>query len=114
MVMGVRVNPYPGFGDNPSAYSTCRFRLTQRGKEYGILFIFCLFCEYIPLEYVRVPVISRVNQAEYVVHIREVAPQEYVNIYSTRRDTNPRRGEVCGTNGMIYICARIDVDMDVI
>ena len=25
------------------------------------------------------------NQAEYGIHIRVVAPQEYVNIYSTRR-----------------------------
>ena len=31
-----------------------------------------------------------------------------------RRDTNPRRGEVCGTSGEIYMCARIDIDMDVI
>jgi len=27
----------------------------------------------------------RVNQAEYVIHIFVVAPQKYVNIYSTRR-----------------------------
>ena len=27
----------------------------------------------------------RVYQAEYVIHIGVVAPQEYVNIYSTRR-----------------------------
>ena len=26
-----------------------------------------------------------VNQAEYVIHVRVVAPQEYVSIYSTRR-----------------------------
>jgi len=26
-----------------------------------------------------------VNQAEYGIHIRVVAPQKYVNIYSTRR-----------------------------
>jgi len=31
-----------------------------------------------------------------------------------RWDTNPRRGEVCGTSGEIYMCARIDIDMDVI
>jgi len=30
-------------------------------------------------------VIYRVNQAGYVIHILLVAPQEYVNIYSTRR-----------------------------
>ena len=37
------------------------------------------------LEYVRIYVIYRVNQAEHVIHILVVAPQEYVNIYSTRR-----------------------------
>jgi len=55
----------------------------NRGKEYGILFIFSLFCEYIHLEYVRIHVIYKVNQAEYVIHILVVALQEYVNIYST-------------------------------
>jgi len=44
-----------------------------------------LFCEYIHLEYVHIHVIYRVNQAECVSHILVVAPQEYVNIYSTRR-----------------------------
>jgi len=47
--------------------------------------MFSLFCEYIRLEYVRIHVIYRVNQAESVIHILVVAPQEYVNIYSTRR-----------------------------
>jgi len=51
--------------------------------------MFCLFCEYIHLEYVRIHVINRVNQMEYVIHILVVAPQEYVNIYSTRRVTTP-------------------------
>jgi len=37
------------------------------------------------LEYVRIHVICRVNQAECFIHIYVVAPQEYVNIYSTRR-----------------------------
>jgi len=37
------------------------------------------------IEYVRMHVIYRLNQAEYVIHICVVAPQEYVNIYSTRR-----------------------------
>jgi len=57
----------------------------EPGEEYGILFIFSLFCEYIQLEYVRIHVIYRVNQAGYGIHIRVVAPLEYVNIYSTRR-----------------------------
>jgi len=57
----------------------------ERGKEHGILFIFSLFCEYIILEYVGIHVIYRVNTAEYGIHILVVAPQEYMNIYSTRR-----------------------------
>ena len=57
----------------------------ERRRKYGILFIFSLFCEYIDLEYVRVPVIYRVNQAEYVIHIRVAASQEYLNRYSARR-----------------------------
>jgi len=32
-----------------------------------------------------VSVIYRVHKEEYVIHIRVVAPQEYVNIYSTCR-----------------------------
>jgi len=47
--------------------------------------MFSLFCECFHLEYVRIHVIYRVNQAEHVIHIRVVAPQEYVNIYSTCR-----------------------------
>jgi len=54
-------------------------------KNEGILFIFSLFCENITLEYVRIHVIYRVNQAEYVIHMLVVAPQEYVNIYPARR-----------------------------
>jgi len=62
----------------------------ERRTKYGILFIFSLFCEYSYFEYVRINAICRVNQAEYIFRIRIVAPQEYVNIYSTRR-TNPDR-----------------------
>ena len=64
---------------------TLHVEYVEHGKEYGILFKFSLFCEYIYLEYVRIHVIYRVNQAEYGIHILVVAPQEYVNIYSTRR-----------------------------
>jgi len=60
---------------------TLHVEYTERGKEYGILFIFSLFCENIHLEYVRIHLIYRVNQAEYVFQILVVAPQEYVNIY---------------------------------
>jgi len=48
----------------------------EREKEYGIRFIFSLFCEYIHLEYVRIHGIYRANQAEYVIHVFVVAPQE--------------------------------------
>ena len=50
--------------------------------------MFNLFCEYTNLEYVRVPVINRPHQAEYVIHIRVAASQEYVNTYSTRRPSS--------------------------
>jgi len=49
-------------------------------EECGILFICCLPCKYVHLEYVRVHVICRVHQAEYVIHLLVVAPQEYVEI----------------------------------
>jgi len=58
--------------------------LEQRTK-CGILFIFSLFSEYNNLEYVPVPVMYRVNQAEYAIHILVAASQEYVTTYSTRR-----------------------------
>jgi len=57
----------------------------ERGKGYGSLFRCRLFCEYIHLEYVRIHVVYRVNQAEYAVHIRVAASQEYVNTYSACR-----------------------------
>jgi len=57
----------------------------ERRLKYRILFIFSLFCEYINLEYVRVPVIFRVNQAEYVIHFLVAASKAYVKTYSTRR-----------------------------
>jgi len=61
--------------------------LNKRSQEetYGIPFIIGLFCAYSNLEYVRVPVIHRINQAEYVIHVCVAASQEYVNTYSTRR-----------------------------
>jgi len=62
-----------------------RVGYAERGKEYGILFMYSLFCEYAHLGYERVRVIYRVNQAESGIRILVVAPQEYVNIYSTRR-----------------------------
>jgi len=57
----------------------------EQRTKFGIRFIFSPFCEYIYFEYVRIYVIYRVNQAEYGIHVLLVAPQEYVNIYSTCR-----------------------------
>jgi len=74
-----------------------RVECAARGKEHGILFIFSLFSEYIQLEYVRIHVIYRLNQAEYGIHIRVVAPQEYVNIYSTRRKLCAYAGTILPT-----------------
>jgi len=38
---------------------TLHVEYAERGEEYGILFIFCLFCEYIPLEYVGIHGLTR-------------------------------------------------------
>jgi len=61
--------------------------LNTRNEETNAVFYFysSLFCENSYLEYVYIHVIYRGNQAEYVIHSLVVAPQEYVNIYSTRR-----------------------------
>jgi len=72
----------------PHLHETLYVGYAEPGNEYGILFTFSLFCEY----YVRVHVIYRVNQAEYGIHILVVAPQECVNICSTRRYAT--RGEI--------------------
>ena len=63
----------------------CLHEYAERGQSYCILFKCSLFCEYVHLENVRVPVTYRVNQAEYLIRILVIAPQEYVNTYSTRR-----------------------------
>ena len=73
------------------AYLVARITLSlhveyaERGQECDIRFICSLFCEYSHLEYVRIHVIYRLNQGEYVIHTLVVAPHEYVNTYSTRR-----------------------------
>jgi len=67
----------------------------ERGNEYGILFIFSMICENTRLEYVRIHVVYRAYQAIYVIHIRVVAPQEYVITYSTRRVCVRVRVRVC-------------------
>ena len=67
--------------------TTLYVEYAERRSEYGILFTFSLFCEYLNLEYVRVPVIYMNNKAEYQIHIIVAASQKYVNTYSTRRFT---------------------------
>jgi len=83
--------PDQGQGGMPRRTASLHVEYAGRGKEYGILFIFSLFCEYIHLEYVRIHGIYGVNQAEYVTHVLVVAPQEYVNTYSTRRTVRRRQ-----------------------
>jgi len=72
------------------AYEKRPYVLNMRSEEQNtVLHIFCLFCEYINLAYVRVSVIYRVHQAEYGIHILVAASQEYVNTYSTRTEATP-------------------------
>jgi len=47
--------------------------------------MYSLLYEYSNLEYIRIYVIERITQAEYVIRIIMAASQEYVNTYSTRR-----------------------------
>ena len=70
-----------------NATTTLHVEYAERGTEYGILFICNLFCEYANLEYVRLHVIYRANQAEYGIHILVIVQQKYVNNYSTPRTT---------------------------
>jgi len=75
--------------EHVNAYSTRRFvtlhvEYAERGKEYGILFIFRLFCEYIQPESVRMHVIYRINQVEYVIPFLVATSHEHANAYSTR------------------------------
>ena len=65
--------------------TTLHVEYAERRRKYGIIFIFSPLYEYSNLDYVRVPVIHRVHQAESVIHMRVAASQEYVNVYSTRR-----------------------------
>jgi len=65
--------------------SNLHVEYAKRENECGIPFIFSLFCVYIYLEYVDIHAICRVNEAENGIQIRVAAPQEYVNLYSTRR-----------------------------
>ena len=60
-------------------------------RKYSILFIFNLLCEYIDLAYVRVPVVSRVNQVKYGIPMLMAVSQEYVSTDLTRRLSVPLR-----------------------
>jgi len=67
----------------------------ERRLNYGILFLFSLFCEYSNFEYLWVLGMCRVHQAEYGIpilvaaeygmHVLAAASQEYVTAYATRR-----------------------------
>jgi len=46
-----------------------RVEYAERSQQDGILFTFSLFCGYMNLEYVRIHVICRVDQAEYVIRV---------------------------------------------
>jgi len=67
----------------------CPCMLNKRSEETknGILFMCSPVLNTLTLnfEYVRMHAVYRVNQAEYAIRIPMAAPQEYVNIYSTRR-----------------------------
>jgi len=52
------------------------------------------------LEYVRIHGTYRVHQAEYVIYILVVAPDNYVNIYSTPR-TAGREGMLPGKGAAV-------------
>jgi len=76
------------------ARTSLNVEYAERGKENTVFYSYIcrLFCEHIQLEYVRIHAIYRVDQAEYGIHRRVVAPLEYVNLYSTRsRHTSDRR-----------------------
>jgi len=61
--------------------------LNARNEENNTVFYSYLACfvNTFSLEYLHIHVIYQVNQAEYGIHILVLAPQEHVNIYSTRR-----------------------------
>jgi len=64
---------------------TLHVEYAERRKKYRILIMFGLLYDYRHLEYELIYAIYRVAQAEYGIHIRMAASQEYVNTYSTRR-----------------------------
>ena len=87
-----------GLAETKRKPSSLRVEYAEPTQRYDILFISSLFCEYINLEYVCIHAIYWVNQAEYVIHMRAAASQEYVNTYSTRRV--PIESVACGIDGL--------------
>jgi len=89
----------PAYVEVAAAYATQQVRTidhtpyvgNSRSEEQNtrILFRFGLFCEYTNLEYVCIPVMYRVKQAEYAIRIPAGAPLEYVNAYSAGRPHTP-------------------------
>jgi len=94
-----RVCPLVNGGELISWGVRSPYMLNTRNEEKNTVFYSCLACfvNTVTLKYVRVPVIYRVNQARYVIYILVVAPQEYVNIYSTSR--------VCAHLGVSASCS---------
>jgi len=68
-------------------------RGVQVNPKYGVLFIFSLFCEPINLEYVRVCVIHRIYQAEYVIRIRVAVTGIREYVFNTQGCNAPSTGE---------------------
>jgi len=59
------------------------YTLNTRNEENNpVLYTYLAsFCEHIPLEYVRIHVIYRIDQADRDSYFRGFAPQEYVKLY---------------------------------
>ena len=69
---------------------TLHVEYAERRQKDRILLMLILFYEYINLEYVRIYVINRITEAEYVIHMFMAASQEYVKTYSIRRQPTAR------------------------
>jgi len=96
----------------PEVFGRVHVEYAERGTEYGILFIFSLFCEYIHLEYIRIHVIYRVNQAEHGIPILVIAPQECVKIDSTGRVGRGTRERLSNSiHPSIYLSIRMVIQL---
>ena len=82
--------------DAPSSSACARsspYMLNTRNEATNRVFyqFVSLLCEYSHLEYERIHVIHRDNQADYVIRVPVGVPQEHVNICSTRRLITDRK-----------------------